>query len=163
MKPVGLAAPPGITRIGTVLPVLLDAPRLRAVLQGHPVATQDAPARLRTTVATIATAKGVPRFTPPRLDTVPGAKLHTVRAAQAARPTALARSTRTLRSTETGWPLGTAHRAQFAIAEKLVRGDGITLPAGTTHVWDLPATAGQAITVAGTAGINAVATEKFAG
>jgi hypothetical protein len=152
MKPVGLAVPPPINAIPKVLPILLDAPRLRAVLQGRPVATQDAPARLRTTVTNIAGAKGAPRFTPPRLDTVPGAKLHTLRAAQAPRPTAIARSSRTLRSAETGWSLGTAHRTQFALAEKLVRGDGIVLPAGTTHVWDIPAVAGQTVTVAGTAG-----------
>jgi hypothetical protein len=151
MRPVGLDPPPAFKRVGTVLPVLLESPRLRAVLQGRPVPTQDAPPLVRTTVSTLQAAKGAPRMTPPKLDTIPGARLHTVRAAHASRPTALARSSRTLRHVETGWALGKAHRAQFEKAEKLIRGDGITLPAGTTHIWDLPATAGQVIRVAGSA------------
>src|SRR5262249_7267222 len=134
MKPVGLAAPPAIARVGKVLPVLLEAPRLRAVLQGRPVPAQDAPTRLRTTVTQLAVARELARFTAPRLDTVPGARLHTVRAVEAPRPTAIARSSRTLRSPETGWSLGTAHRVQFAMAEKQVCSEGILLPAGTTHV-----------------------------
>src|SRR5262249_18200415 len=92
MKPVGLAAPPAINRVGPALPVLLQTPRLRAVLQGRPLPTQDAPPRQRTTVSTIAAAKSAIRMTPPQLDTIPGAKLHTVRAAQSPRPTAVARS-----------------------------------------------------------------------
>jgi hypothetical protein len=151
MKPVGLPEPPVINRVGKVLPVLLEAPRLRAVLQGKPVPTQDTPPRLRTTVAKRAAAKTAPRSTPPRLDTIPGARLHTIRAAGAPRPTALARSSRTLRSAEAGWPLGTAHRRQFEKAERLIRGEGVMLPAGTTHVWDLPATAGRAVAISGSA------------
>jgi len=149
MKAVGLDPPPAIKRVGTVSPVLLDSLRLRAVLQGRPVPTQDAPPRLRTTVSRIEAAKAAVRMTPPKLDTIPGAKLHIVRAVNAPRPTALARSSRTLRSVETGWSLGKAHRGQFEMAEKSISGDGVTIPAGTTHVWDLPAAAGQAIRIAG--------------
>jgi len=38
------------------------------------------------------------------------------------------------------------------MAEKQVCSEGILLPAGTTHVWDLPAETGQTVTIAGTAG-----------
>jgi hypothetical protein len=127
MQPVGQAAPPVINRVPIVLPVILQAPRLRAVLQARPLPTIDSPPLLRTTVATIAAAQTAPRFTPPKLDTLPGAKLHFVRAANAPRPTALARSARTLRSAEVGWPLGPAHVAQFQQAAALIGGDGVPL------------------------------------
>ena len=150
MKPVGLSAPPTINRVSPVLPVMLQAPRLRAVLQSRPLPTVDSPPQLHTTVATIAAAKGAPRYSPPKLDTIPGAQLHFVRALNAPRPTALARSSRTLRSAQTGWPLGKAHQTQFSNAESAVAAGGIVLPAGATHIWDVPAGAKFSVQVQGT-------------
>jgi hypothetical protein len=74
-----------------------------------------------------------------------------VRAANAPRPTALARSSRTLRSPQLGGPLGRAHMSQFQQAEASIHGDGVVLPAGTTHVWDVPAIAGQTVVISGSA------------
>src|SRR5262249_31802680 len=78
--------------------------------------------------------------------------LHFVRALNAPRPTALARSSRTLRSAQTGWPLGKAHQTQFSNAESAVTGGGIGLPAGATDVWDVPAGANFFVQIQGTAG-----------
>ena len=155
MKPVGQAAPPAIQRIGNVPPVMLNTPRLRAVLQGRPVPTMDAPPVMRTSVVNVADAKNAPRLAAPQLNTLPGARLHRIHAESAPRPTRLARSTRTLRSADIGSPLGPAHLAQFRSAEKLIIGNGVSVPAGATHVWDVPAvTPAQNLTVA-IAGISA--------
>jgi hypothetical protein len=90
----------------------------------------------------------IPRLAAPELATVPGAKLHFVRAADAPSPTRLARAGRTLRSFQFGWSCGQAHAQQFAVAEKAIGGDGVTVPAGTTHVWDITGAKGETIQVA---------------
>jgi hypothetical protein len=155
MKPVGLPAPPVVNHVGSVLPVMLQAPRLRAVLQSRPLPTVDAPPLLHTTVSTIAAAKDAPRFSAPKLDTLPGAKLHFVRGANAPRPTAVARSSRTLRSTQTGWSLGRAHQTQFSNAESAVSAAGVVVPAGATHVWDVPAGQKLSVQIAGNSAARA--------
>jgi hypothetical protein len=151
MNPVGLPAPPLISRVAPVLPVMLQAPRLRAVLQGRPLPSVDSPPPLRTTVSTIAAAQQAPRLSPPKLDTIPGAKLQFVRAASAPRPTAVARSSRTLRSTETGWSLGKAHQTAFSNAQSAVTTRGVAVPAGASHVWDVPPGQKLSVLVAGQA------------
>jgi hypothetical protein len=105
---------------------------------------------------------------PPRLDVVAGARLQRVAAPAAVRPTILARATRTLRSPELGWALGSADSAALKRAESDVTAAGVTLAAGATHVWDLPAvpalaaTAAPVITlqVSGTAAFRATFTTR---
>lgn len=136
MQPVGLPKPPVVARIGDVLPVAMREPRLRAVLQARPQIAADAPVAQRTSVLKVA-KQGVPRMAAPTFDTM-GSRLQRIPAPTAARPTALARSARTLRSPELGWPSGTAHLNAIQEAAASFQGAGIELPAGTTHVWDIP-------------------------
>ncbi len=140
MRDVGLPRPPAVLEVPPVLPIALDGPRLRAVLRGRPQPLSDAPAAFRTTVAKVAGAAGVPRTAPPRLDAVAGARLLRVASATAVRPTVVARGSRTVRSHEVGWALGPADSAALKQAAVDVTGPGVTLAAGSTHVWDLPAT-----------------------
>jgi hypothetical protein len=56
----------------------------------------------------------------------------------APRPTVRAASGRTLLNAQLGYTLSPAHRQDFANAEKALAGDGVTVPAGTTHLWDVP-------------------------
>jgi hypothetical protein len=150
MKPVGQDLPPATRVIETVLPVALTTPRLRAVLQSQPQPTVDAPPALRTTVTGAATKK-IPRMAAPKLASVAGAHLEFVRSPDAPRPTTLACSGRTLRNVELGWAAGGAHMQAFSKAERQVLDDGVTLPAGTTHIWELPAAPGRALLVNGEA------------
>lgn len=160
MRPVGQEPPPAVARVETVLPVALDAPRLRATLQSRPLPIADAPPAVRTTVtkslramrATV--AANIPRMAAPQLTTVAGARLEIVRAANAPRPTTLACSGRTLRSAELGWSAGGAHTKAFADAERLVVGVGVTLPAGTTHIWELPKASGRTMLIEGEAAVR---------
>jgi hypothetical protein len=89
----------------------------------------------------------IPRLAAPELQTVPGAKLHFVRAVNAPSPTRLARGGRTLRSFQFGWSSGQAHTQQFTAAEKAIGSNGVTVPAGTTHVWDVTGVKGETIQV----------------
>jgi hypothetical protein len=150
MKPVGLNPPPDIRKVPPVEPVVLTKPRLRAVVQGRPTPVMDVPPILHTTVSKVARA-GVLRLAPPKLDTVTGARLHFVRAANAPSPTQLARSTRTLRSFQFGWSAGGAHTQAFNEAEDRISGDGVVVPAGTTHVWDVPLRPKHTVEVSGRA------------
>lgn len=150
MKPVGQSAPPAIREIPPVLTVPLLNPRLRAVLQGRPVPTLDVPPPLHTTV-TRAAGANVPRFAAPQMPVIPGARLEFVRSANAPSPTRLARSPRTQRSFEFGVSVGQAHRRQFKQAEELIAGKGITVPAGTTHIWDVPLNPAQIVVISGNA------------
>jgi hypothetical protein len=171
MRPVGLPHPPVVLSVPPVLPVGLVAPRLRAVLQGRPQPLFDAPIAFRTTVANAAAAAAAPRMAPPRLDVFAGARLQRVAAQASVRPTILARATKTLRSPETGWPLGSADSAALEQAESAVASAGVILAGGATHIWDLPAppaappagaAAAQAITlsVSGTAAFRATFTTR---
>ena len=150
MKPVGQSAPPAIREVPPVLTIPLLNPRLRAVLQGRPVPTLDVPPPLHTTV-TRAAAANVPRFAAPQMPVIPGARLEFVRSTNAPSPTRLARSPRTQRSFEFGVSVGQAHRKQFKQAEDLIAGKGITVPAGTTHIWDVPLNPAQTVVISGNA------------
>ena len=141
MKPVGLPAPPQIKSILPVGLVALTNPRLRAVMQGRPQPAKDAPPSVRTTVSKIA-PKGVLRMTAPKLEAVAGARLDFVPAPNGPRPTAIARSGRTMRNPELGWASGRAHSADIEKANAAVAGQGVTLSSGTTHIWDLPISEG---------------------
>jgi hypothetical protein len=150
MKPVGQPPPPSVRKIAPVDPIALEKPRLRAVVQGRPTAVLDAPPAIRTTVSNIA-ALSIMRLTAPKLETVAGARLQFVRAANAPSPTRIARGTRTLRSFQFGWSAGQAHMQAFTEAEGRILGHGVVVPAGTTHVWDVPLDPKQTVTIAGQA------------
>ena len=149
MNPPAQPLPPTVLEVPKVSPVPLEAPRLRAVLQGRPLPAFDAPPAMRTTVAA---AKGAPRMAAPKFQTLPGARLDFVAAGSGARPTMLARSGRTLRSPELGFAAGRTHIDAFRKAEQAVSATiGVTVPAGTIHIWDLPGGAGQSVSVTGEA------------
>jgi hypothetical protein len=162
MKPVGLALPPKINRVLLLTPIPLQNLRLRAVLQGRPLPAADAPAAMHTSVnflsGSIQNRVAVPpigRFSPPVPAPLPGARLSFLRAAAAPRPTALARSGRTLRSVELGCCLGVAHIQAFQSAESQIGSSGVTITAGTIHVWDLPSD-NAAVTVNGSTAVRVV-------
>jgi hypothetical protein len=137
MKPVGLPNPPTITIVAEVAPVPMEGPRLRAVLQTRPQPVSDAPPALHTSVKNVAAAASVARMAAPQADTA-GSRLLRVAAANAPRPTKLATAARNLRSPELGWTSGAAHQEQLVQALQALNGSGVVLPAGTTHVWDIP-------------------------
>jgi large repetitive protein len=162
MKPVGLALPPVITRVVPLTPVPLQTLRLRAVLQSRPLPAADAPPAFRTTVnflnanpasTAAAAAPAIGRFSPPVAAPLPGARLSYLREAAAPRPTSLARSGRTLRSSEIGWSAGAAHVQAFQDAEAGITANGVPIPANTFHIWELPAS-NSTINVMGTAAVR---------
>lgn len=150
MNPVGLKPPPVITKVPPVLTIPLTNPRLRAVLQGLPTPTLDVPPLLHTTVLKVGSPKLL-RYAAPQLMVVPGSRLEFVRSANAPSPTRIARSPRTQRHFEFGFSQGQAHRKAFTQAENLISGKGVTVPAGTTHVWDVPLDPPHSILVVGNA------------
>jgi hypothetical protein len=137
MKPVGLSAPPAFVRSGAISPVLLAQPRLRAVLQMRAVPVADSPPALRTTTTKVSVANA-PRMAAPQIKVVVGARLQRVKAPAAAVPTAISTSARSLRNPEIAALTGTTHAQNFDAAALSFAGEGITVPAGTTHVWDVP-------------------------
>ncbi len=152
MLAVGLAAPPAIRTIPAAVSIPLESARLRAVLQTRPLPVADVPAAYRTSVATLNTA-GIPRMAPPSLDVVAGARLQRIPAANAVRPTAIARAAKTLRNPEVGWAVGAAHSAALKQAATDFSAAGVTLAAGATHIWDVPPGT-STIRVTGTAGVR---------
>ncbi|MGA8043261.1 MAG: DUF6603 domain-containing protein [Terracidiphilus sp.] len=148
MKPPALPLPPAIKRLAPVLPVALEQPRLRAVLRGLPQVVSDMPTTLRTTVSNVSAAAGAVRMAAPLADAM-GSRLVRVQAPQAAAATRQARPGSTLRSAEVGWPSGTAHQAEIVNAQASFRASGLTVPAGTTHIWDLPAGMTDELVVSG--------------
>ena len=148
MKPPALPAPPVINRPPVILPVPLEQPRLRAVLRGLPQVVSDVPIALRTTVTSVAAAAGVLRMAAPLADAL-GSSLIRVKAPAAPAPTKLARSGNTLRTPDLGWTSGTGHQQQLTDALASIQGNGLAIPAGTTHIWDVPAGAQDELIVAG--------------
>jgi hypothetical protein len=138
MKAPALPAPPAIVRPPVILPVPMLEPRLRAVLRGLPQVVSDAPPVFRTTVNTIAAAKSLPRTAAPLSDAL-GSRLVRVAAPTAPAPTRLAKPGNTLRSPEIGWASGTGHQTEIQNALASLQTNGLTIPAGTTHIWDVPA------------------------
>ncbi|HEY3705009.1 MAG TPA: DUF6603 domain-containing protein [Terracidiphilus sp.] len=148
MHPPALPSPPVINRPPLVLPVALQRPRLRAVLRGLPQVVSDVPTTLRTTVTSVEAAAGVVRMAAPQVD-VPGSGLLRVKTVTAPAPTRIARTARTLRSAELGWVSGKGHQQQIADAETNFVGNGLAVPSGTTHIWDVPANQQNTIVVTG--------------
>jgi hypothetical protein len=98
----------------------------------------DVPTALRTTVSSVKAAAGVPRMAAPLANAL-GATLIRVKAADAPAPTRLAKPGHTLRSPELGWASGKGHQQQISDALASFQGNGLAIPAGTTHIWDVPA------------------------
>jgi hypothetical protein len=152
MKNVGLAKPPAFSAPIEFAAVKLNQARLKAVLQSNPVASTDAPLVPRTTAP--AAAAKTPRMTPPKLSVIPGASLQRISAAKAAAPTAIANAARTLRNSDSGALTGATHTANFAAAAKSLTGNGVAIPAGVTHVWELAGAA--SFEFSGTAAVRIV-------
>ena len=148
MKPPALPAPPVIVHPPVILPIPLQQPRLRAVLRGLPQVVSDVPTTLRTTVTKVAAAIGVARMAAPLANAL-GSNLIRVKAATAPAPTRLARAASTLRSTDLGWTSGTGHQQELTDAVASFQGNGLAVPAGTTHVWDVPAGVQDELVVTG--------------
>ena len=148
MKPPALPPPPIISRPPVILPVPLDKPRLRAVLRGRPQMVNDVPTALRTTVSSVKAAAGVPRMAAPLANAL-GSTLIRVKAANAPAPTRLAKPGHTLRSPELGWTSGKGHQQQLSDALASFQGNGLAIPAGTTHIWDVPAGSQSELIVTG--------------
>lgn len=119
--------------------VRLDAPRLVAVMRQRGAPTVSEPLALRTTVLKIREAQRAPRMTAPRPKALPGARLHRAAAAQTAAPTRAVQGERSLLNPLFA-PSAIAHAKAFEEAGKRVMGDGVEVPAGTTHLWQLPET-----------------------
>lgn len=138
MKPVGLDLPPVIKTIPDTISVLLEQPRLRAVLQLRAQAVVNAPVAVKTSVTSIVAAKQAVRMAPPSADAIAGARLVRVPAANSPRATRVARPGRTLRSFDFGHVQPISGLKNFTQAEADVTGNGVTLVSGATHVWDIP-------------------------
>jgi hypothetical protein len=152
MEPVNLPAPPVVAKPPERAPVALDNPRLRAVLQSPLVPVADTPPALHTTVARVA-PPGAVRLAAPQPVSVSGARLERIAAPNAPAPTGLGRLARTLRNPDFGWSAGVSHSGALQQAESSVlRGEGATVGAGATHVWDLPAQRPRAVNLQGSAG-----------
>ncbi len=138
MEDVGIGVPKPVSAPAAAALVTLAQPRLRAVVQQQLAPTSGAPAVQHTSAPDVA----VPRLQVDRdlVRALPvvGARLLVQPATQAPRPTQLARSLRSVRHTDVGLPQGRATVAAMARAADDVRGDGATLRAGITHVWDVP-------------------------
>lgn len=138
MKPVQLALPPAFFRPPSLDPIALDQPRLRSVMQNRPLPAMDAPPAIRTTTTKTSVPDAI-RMAPPRLMIVAGARLDFVRALNASRPTALTSAARTVRNPDLGALAGASHAQNFASVTGNLMGKGVTVPAGTTHVWETSA------------------------
>lgn len=138
MEAPGQPAPAAFEN-GADVAVRLDAPRLMAVMRQRGAPTLSEPLALRTTVAKVRAAQRAPRMTAPRTKALPGARLHRAAAAQAAAPTRAVQGERSLLNPLFA-PSAIAHAKAFDEAARRVMGSGFELPAGTTHLWQLPET-----------------------
>jgi len=137
MKNVGLTKPPIFGKPATAGPVVLQQVRLKAVLQSRAIPTVSTPPATRTTVTKVSTAN-VARMLAPRPKIVAGAKLQTVAALNVTAATSISSAARTLKNPDLGALSGKAHSDNFSAAAKSILGGGVTVPAGTTHVWEVP-------------------------
>jgi len=163
LKPVGLDPPHLAESLLPVSPVLLEQPRLRAMLQTEPQPVADAPAAPHTSVTTLAAqVSGVPRMHAPAPPAVPGARLLTVPAVAAPRPTRAAVRPRAIRNADLGAAIGAAQQQALAQAASALTGSGVTLGAGAAHLWDLPADSGS-FTCSGDSCVRIICTERSGG
>lgn len=118
----------------------LRVPRLLTVMRRRVAPTTDAPAGLRTTVLKVEAAKKAPRMNAPHTKvSLIGARLHRAANPQAAAPTRMAQGARTLHHPAIA-SAGQRHGEAFELASKQIMGDGVLIPSGTTHLWELPET-----------------------
>src|SRR5262249_5306312 len=132
----------------------------RAVMTTRHVPTKAVGVNLRTTVSRVAArpARGraaaappIPRVTAPPPSSLVGTGLTFGPRAGAPRPPSLTAARRLPLSTEAGFTVGRAHQAAFAEAGRAVGGNGIAVPAGVTHLWDVPPGARRVVVLDGTA------------
>ncbi|MEO8879035.1 MAG: hypothetical protein ABI446_01425, partial [Gemmatimonadaceae bacterium] len=159
MKPVGLGAPSKPVSRPDVSSVALVAPRLRAVLGSPLQPVVDATVAPRTSVSTIAAAKGAPRASPPEAQTLVGARLITMAEPNAPRATAASLRPRALRNADFGATIGANHQIVLAEATKQLVGAGVTLGAGAMHLWDMPDDAGS-FALAGSAAARIISMDR---
>lgn len=146
LQPVDRGVPDPVAPVGEVAGVPLTEPRLRSVMQRSVLPTGGVP--ILHTSAPGQTANP-PRDTKPipvvnvQRDLVtsfasPGFALKLQPAKAAPKETRAARSTRTLRHPALGGAVGREAAASLATHVDAAVGDGVTLRAGTTHLWELP-------------------------
>lgn len=150
MKPVGLPEPATIVRVPPEPPVILDRARLRAVFQTKPQVVAAVTPSIKTSIASVAAQK-IPRMAPPKPKQVPGARLHIVSAKGAPRPTVASTGTRTLRNLDAGFWAAEGERQAFDKAAADIVADGVKIPAGVMHVWDLPVGGRRRVVLSGQA------------
>jgi large repetitive protein len=133
MQPPGQDAPPQMVAELPAGPVPLKQPRLLAVVKQARAAAAPQPASPRTTVTGVA-QPSVPRTAPPTAAGPPLGAVLLRRALQSEAP-AVAGGRATISAAPGGAP---AHLAAFAAAAQAVAADGVTVPAGVWHQWQLP-------------------------
>jgi hypothetical protein len=84
----------------------------------------------------------------------PGFALLTQATDLVARPTRAARSARTLRHPALGGPVGRSAAAAIESMSKAVAGDGVSLRAGCTHLWELPGRSSWQLALTGTSAVR---------
>ena len=147
LEDVGRGVPAPAVAVPPVMPVPLDGPRLRSVMQRSLLPTGGTPT-IRTTAAVAAPALeregarmpvvNVQRDLVTQWASFASALVFQERQA-APRPTRTARSTRTVRHPALGGAVGRSAAEGLEALAKQVLVDGVTIRAGACHLWELPA------------------------
>lgn len=157
LDPVGQGVPPPVVATGSVAGVPLQAPRLRALLQ-RTAAPSGAAVALHTSAPAArgqraAAGQPVPVVHVARdLITgyaVPGAALQMHDTAGAPRATRATRPAATMRNSALGATTGRGTAKVMSALEQQVLGNGVSLRAGTTHLWELPGGSTGKLTLSG--------------
>lgn len=161
MQPPGLPAPAAVATVPPPASVPLTAPRLRAVLGSPPQPVAEAPPALHTSVTTTVAAAGtaIPRTQPPAAPVIAGARLIVVAAPDAPRPTTAAVRPRAVRNAELGAAIGPGHQQALDEAATALTGTGVTIGAGTLHLWDVPDDQGR-FTLQGDAAARVISMDR---
>lgn len=163
LKPVDRGVPAPVANRGAVAGVPLKAPRLRALLQrtarpsGVVVAMHTtAPAKLGSKTARAAANVPVVRVTRDLVTeyAIPSAALHLYDGADAPRTTRATRPVTTMRNTSMGALVGRRTITAMTALEDQILGNGVTLRAGVTHLWELPGGTEGQITLRGEAAVR---------
>jgi hypothetical protein len=156
----GAGLAPAPIRVGEVSPVLLEKPRLRAMLQRQAVvAGQQTVARSTIPRGDLQPGTIEPPVVDVRNDLItsfdaPGFALLTKVGAGIPQPTRAARSARTLRTPDLGAPTGRAVAASMAVLAEQVRKEGVTVRAGSTQVWEVPRALDWFLEIAGNSAVR---------
>lgn len=177
LEDVGVGSPPVAPPIGSVAGVALLAPRLRSVMQRAVVPAGSAPA-VHTSVPLFRSPPvptdqaGSPISPPAELigrPTIPiidvqsdlvttwdaaGFALISRSVSGGARPTRAARSSRTLRNAALGGAVGRAAAESIETMAKDVLGNGLSLRAGVSHLWELPGSTSWQLDVSGSSAVR---------